>query len=157
MQINATLIGQLISFAIFVWFCMKFIWPLITSTLTKRQKMIADGLAAANRSQQELEAAQLKVLEMVNEAKQQGAQILESAQQRANRVIEEAKERAQEESQRIMAQARADISTEIEAARTKLYNDVVDLAVQGAQKIIGRDINNQDSQRLVLDLIGRTK
>lgn len=157
MQINATLIGQLITFAIFVWFCMKFIWPRITTTLTERQKTIADGLAAAHRSQQELEAAQLKVLEMVNEAKQQGAQILEGAQQRAHRMIEEAKERAQEESQRIMAQTRADISTEIEAARTKLYNDVADLAVQGAQKIIGRNINNQDSQRLVLDLLNEAK
>jgi F-type H+-transporting ATPase subunit b len=157
MQINATLIGQLITFAIFVWFCMKFVWPQILKTLNERQKAIADGLAAADRSQRELEAAQLKVLELINEAKQQGAQILETAQQRAHRMVEEAKERAHEESNRIMAQTRADITTEVEAARTKLYNDVADLAVQGAQKIIGRNINAQDSQRLVLDLLHEVK
>jgi F-type H+-transporting ATPase subunit b len=157
MQINATLIGQLITFAIFVWFCMKFIWPHVLKTLNDRQKSIADGLAAADRSQRELEAAQLKVVELINEAKQQGAQILEGAQQRAHRMIEEAKERSHEESNRIMVQTRADITTEMEAARTKLYNDVADLAVQGAQKIIGRNVNAQDSQRLVLDLLSEHK
>jgi F-type H+-transporting ATPase subunit b len=157
MQINATLIGQLITFAVFVWFCMKFIWPHIMRTLTERQKAISDGLAAANRSQMELEATQLKIAEMINEAKQQGTQILEGAQHRAQRLIEEAKQRAQDEANRILAQARADIATETAAARAKLYDDIADLAVLGAEKIIGRNVNAQDSQRLVLNLLNEAK
>jgi F-type H+-transporting ATPase subunit b len=157
MSINATLFGQMITFAIFVWFCMKFIWPRLMDAIRTRQKAIADGLAAADRSQRELEAAQLRVVEILSEAKHQAGEIVEGAQQRAQRLIEEAKGKARTEADRIIADALVEINQERNIAQQKLYAEVGSLAVLGAERIIERNITAQDSERLINQLISEVQ
>ena len=153
MSINASLIGQMITFLIFVWFCMKFIWPKLMSAIKERQKTIADGLSAADQGQRELEAAELKIVGMLDDAKQQAAGILEGAQQRAHHLMEEAKHRAHEEGDRILEHARAEIDQEANAAKKKLYDEVAALAVMGAEKIVARNINDKDAANLLTELV----
>lgn len=157
MSINASLIGQMITFLIFVWFCMKFIWPRLMDAIKERQKTIADGLSAADQGQRELEAAELKIVAMLNEAKQQAAEILEGAQQRGHNIVEEAKKQAHEEGDRILEHARAEIDHETNAAKKKLYDEVASLAVMGAEKIVTRNIDAKDTDKLLNDLIAEVR
>ena len=157
MSINATLFGQMITFAIFVWFCMKFIWPRLMDAIRTRQKTIADGLAAADRSQRDLEEAQVRVLAMINEAKQQASQIIENTQERSNRMIEEAKAKARVEADQLIAAAHADIEQERMSLKQKLYAEVGSLAMLGAEKIIARTINQQDSDKFIKQLISEVQ
>jgi F-type H+-transporting ATPase subunit b len=157
MSINATILGQMITFAIFVWFCMKFIWPRLITAIKDRQKMIADGLAAADRSQRELEAAQRRVVELLDEAKQQAAEIVDAAHQRSHRVIDEAKVKARQEGDRIVAAAHDEIEQDRNIARQKLYTEIGNLAVLGAEKIIARSIDAQDAEKLINQFIAEVK
>ena len=157
MSINASLIGQMLTFAIFVWFCMKFIWPRLMAAIKERQKTIADGLAAGDKGHRELEAAERKVFEIIDEAKQNAAEILESTQQRAHHIVEEAKIKAREEHARIVEQAQADIEQQTNAAKRQLYVEVSQLAVLGAEKIIMRNVNANDDDKFVDELIAEVK
>jgi F-type H+-transporting ATPase subunit b len=157
MSINASLLGQMLTFAIFVWFCMKFIWPPLMRAIKERQEKIADGLTAADKGHRELEAAELRVVELLDEAKQHAAEILDGAQQRAHRVIDESKVKAREESARIIAQAQADIEQEVHAARQKLYTEISQLALVGAEKLIVRNLNQQDADKIMADLIAEVR
>ncbi|PTQ91066.1 F0F1 ATP synthase subunit B [Agitococcus lubricus] len=141
MNINATLLGQAISFAIFVWFCMKFVWPPLTAALAERQKKIADGLNAASKAQDDLKIAQEQVAQELKAAKDQSAQLIEQANRRANQLVEEAKAQAQAESERIKAQAREQIEQETNRARDALRAQVAALAVAGAEKILQAEVN----------------
>ena len=105
MNLNATIIGQSIAFFVFVWFCMKYVWPPITAILEERQKKIADGLEAADRAQRDLNLAQNKAADELREAKQQGAELIEQANKRANQIVDEAKDKAREEGQRLISGA----------------------------------------------------
>lgn len=149
MSINASLIGQMITFLIFVWFCMKFIWPQMMKAIRERQKTIADGLSAADKGQRELEAAQMKVAEIIDEAKSQAAEIIDGAQQRANHMVEEAKVHAHQEADKVLLQARAEIEQETMAAKQKLYDEVAGLAIKGAEKIVEKQIDEKDAARLL--------
>jgi len=140
MNINATLLGQAISFAIFVWFCMKFVWPPLTAALAERQKKIADGLNAASKAQDDLKAAQDQVAQELKAAKDQAAQLIEQANRRAGQLVEEAKSQAVE-SERIKAQAREQIEQETNRARDQLRAQVAALAVAGAEKILQAEVN----------------
>ena len=133
MNINATLIGQAIAFAVFVWFCMKFVWPPLTAALAERQKKIAEGLNAADKAQRDLESAHAQVAEELKAAKAQSAALIEQANKRATQMVEEAKAAAAAEGQRQIAQARAQIEQEIAAARDSLRSQVAALAVAGAE------------------------
>ena len=157
MSINASLIGQMLTFAIFVWFCMKFIWPRLMNAIKERQKTIADGLAAADKGHRELEAAERKVVELIDEAKQNAAEILESTQQRAHHIIEEAKIKAREEHARIVEQAQADIEQQTNAAKRQLYAEIGQLAVLGAEKIIKRDLDLKDEDTFINELLTEVK
>ena len=141
MNINATLLGQAISFAIFVWFCMKFVWPPLTAALAERQKKIADGLNAATKAQDDLKAAQDQVAQELKAAKDQAAQLIEQANRRAGQLVEEAKSQAVVESERIKAQAREQIEQETNRARDQLRAQVAALAVAGAEKILQAEVN----------------
>ncbi|HNH42972.1 MAG TPA: F0F1 ATP synthase subunit B [Agitococcus sp.] len=141
MNINATLLGQAISFAIFVWFCMKFVWPPLTAALAERQKKIADGLNAASKAQDDLKAAQDQVAQELKAAKDQAAQLIEQANRRAGQLVEEAKSQAVVESERIKAQAREQIEQETNRARDQLRAQVAALAVAGAEKILQAEVN----------------
>ncbi len=142
MNLNATLFGQMITFTIFIWFCMKFVWPYIVKAMEERETKIADGLAAAERGQHDLELAQHRISKQFREAKVKASDIIVQAQQRSNQIIEEAQQRAREEGDRLIAVAHTEIEQERQRAKQKLRRDTVDLAIYGAEKILERDIDD---------------
>ena len=141
MNINATLFGQLIAFFLFWWFCAKFVWPPLVAALAERKAKIADGLAAAERGHHEKELAEQRATELVREAKQQAAEIINQAQKRANEVEEEGKEKGRSEGERMKLAAVAEIEQEANRAREALRAQVVALALEGAEKVLDREIN----------------
>lgn len=141
MNMNATLIGQAITFAIFVWFCMKFVWPPVTAALAERQKKIADGLNAADKAQRDLESAHAQVDEELKVAKTQAAALIDQANKRANQMVEDAKAAAAVEGERQLALARAQIEQEMATARDTLRAQVATLAVAGAEKILEAQVD----------------
>ena len=141
MNINATLIGQSITFFVFVWFCMKFVWPPIMNALAERRKQIADGLAAGERGKHELELASKRAVENLHEAKQKAAEIIAQADKRAAQLVEEAKGVAKLEAERMIAGAQASIAQETVRAKEALRGQVAGLAVAGAEKILRREID----------------
>ncbi|MBI5330342.1 MAG: F0F1 ATP synthase subunit B [Betaproteobacteria bacterium] len=143
MNINMTLIGQSITFFIFVWFCMKFVWPPIVSALETRRKQIADGLAAADRGRHELELAARRASENLHEAKQKAAEIIAQAEKRAIQLVEEAKGAAKEEGDRLIVAAQAEIEQESHRAREALRAEVAALVVAGAGRVLRREVNPQ--------------
>lgn len=136
MEINATIIGQFITFFILIAFTMKYVWPPITRTLVEREKKIAAGLEAAERSKRELEMAEHKAFSIIREAKQQASQIIEQANSHSAHLIEEAKNQAKVESQRIVDLAQGEIDKEVAQAKEALKDQFASLAVAGAEKII---------------------
>ena len=141
MNINMTLIGQSITFFLFVWFCMKFVWPPVVGALEARRKQIADGLAAADRGKHELELAAKRASETLHEAKQKAAEIIAQAEKRAAQVIEESKDTAKVEGDRQIAAAKSEIEQEIHRAREQLRGEVAALVVAGAEKILRREVD----------------
>ena len=141
MNINLTLIGQLLTFVIFVWFTMKYVWTPIMGALEKRRKEIADGLAAAERGQHEQELAKERVKGVLHDAKAQAADIVAQAQRRATEIIDEAKGNARTEGERLLHAAQADIEQETNRAREQLREKVAELAVIGAEKILNKEID----------------
>ena len=141
MNFNATLIGQTITFIVFVWFCMKYIWPPLMAALEERNARISEGLAAAQRGQQDLEDAQVKVSESLNDAKAQAQEIINQAQKRANEIVDEAKDGAREEADKIKLAASADIEQQVTAAREQLRKEVSVIALAGAEQILKREVD----------------
>ncbi|UTH76378.1 F0F1 ATP synthase subunit B [Chromobacterium sp. IIBBL 290-4] len=141
MEFNVTLLGQAISFAILVWFTMKFVWPPLTNMMDERAKRIADGLAAAERGKQDLEAAEKRVADEIRKAKQQATEIVVAAEKRANQIVDEAKDAARTEGARIVADAKSEIDQEVLRAKEALRAQVADLAVAGAEKILRKEID----------------
>ncbi len=139
--INATLFGQAITFTIFVWFCMKFVWPPLIAAIEARQMKIQDGLASAERAAQDLAQAQSQSESQLQDAKQEAATILEQANKRKAQIVEEAKVVAEAEKARIIDQGQAELDAERNRAKEELRKQVSVLAVQGAEKIIGRTID----------------
>lgn len=150
MNINLTLLGQTIGFALFVWFCMKFVWPPLRDALHERQKKIADGLAAAERGEHEEELARQRGEETLREAKAQASEIIDNAQKRANEIVEESKETARTEADRIKQSAQAEIDREVTQAREHLRGQVVAIALSGAEKVLRQEVD-QDTHARVLD------
>ncbi|MBW8189818.1 F0F1 ATP synthase subunit B [Neiella marina] len=141
MSINATLIGQTIAFLIFVWFCMKFVWPPLMAAIEERQKKIADGLADAEKAEKRLELADVKAKDQLKQAKSEASEIVEQANKRKNQIVDEAKVEAQAEREKIIAQAQAEIESERNRAREELRTQVSALAIAGAEKILERSID----------------
>jgi len=152
MAINMTLIGQLIAFAIFTWFCMKFVWPPITNAMDARQKKIAEGLDAAGRAERDLKLAQEKAAEMLRETKQAAAEIIEKANKAGNDIVEEAKQHARNEGDRLIAGAKAEIDLEVNRVKEELRKQVSVLAVAGAERILGATVDAKAHNNLVEQL-----
>lgn len=152
MNINLTLFGQTIAFAIFVWFCMKFVWPPITAAMQARQKKIAEGLDAAGRAQRDLQMAQEKAAQMLRETKEQAAELLDKANKTANAIVEEAKQQARSEGERLLAGAKAEIEVEVNRAKDQLRAQVAALAVAGAEKILESSVDAKAHNDLVAKL-----
>lgn len=153
MNINATLIGQSIAFAVFVWFCMKFVWPPIIKAIEERQKKIADGLNAGERAQKDLEKAQQEIAEQLKEAKQQAAEIIEQSKKRGAKIVEEETQRGHEEREKIVASGHEEVTAERNRVREELRKQVAVLAVSGAKKIIEREIDKDAHSDIVEKLV----
>jgi F-type H+-transporting ATPase subunit b len=148
-NINLTIIGQIIAFSFFVVFCMKYVWPPITAALEERKKKIAEGLDAADRAERDLRAAQEKAAADMQDSKEQSAAIIEQANKRANQIIDEAKGAATAEADRIKNAAQADIEQEVNRAKEDLRAQVAVLAIAGAEKILEASVDKAAHANLV--------
>ena len=155
MNINLTLLGQAISFSIFVWFCMKYVWPPVTAAMRERQQRIADGLAAAEQGAKAQEQAEQQVEALLNDARSQAAEIIATAQKRSNDIVDEARGTARSEGERLMAQARSEIDQELEKAKTELRQQVGSLAITGAARIVGREVDATAHNDVIQELAAK--
>jgi F-type H+-transporting ATPase subunit b len=140
-NINLTLIVQMLVFIVLIWFTMKFVWPMILGPMDERAKKIAAGLAAASKSEQDLAEAEARSKDILREARDRAAQIVDMASKRSNEMVEEAKGTAAGEAQRIVAQAHDEVARETTRAREQLSKEVGRLAVEGASRLLGREID----------------
>lgn len=152
MNINMTLIGQLIAFAGFVLFCMRFVWPPITAAMAERAQKISDGLAAADRASHDLEIAKKQAVEHMADAKKEAAGIIEAANKRAAAVVDEAKSAAVQEAERIKLAALAEIEQERARTQEQLMQQVSTLAIAGAEKILAAEIDASKHAQLLSEL-----
>ncbi|WP_163936388.1 F0F1 ATP synthase subunit B [Paraferrimonas sp. SM1919] len=153
MNINATLIGQTIAFILFVWFCMKHVWPPLMAAIEERQKKIADGLADADRAEQDLKLAQQEATNKLKEAKAQASDIIEQANKRKAQVVEEAKAEAEAERAKIIAQGQAEIEAERNRVKEELRKQVGALVITGAERILERSIDEAAQNDIVEKLV----
>lgn len=149
MNINLTLIIQMIVFALVVWFTMSKVWPLLMTTIEERQRKIAQGLAAADRGEQELQQARDGAEAILREARERGGQIIEQAQHRANDILEQARVSATQEGQRLVASAQQQIGLEASRAREILRREVGEIVVAAASKLLEREIDPGAHQDLI--------
>jgi F-type H+-transporting ATPase subunit b len=151
LDINMTLLGQSIAMLVFVWFCMKFIWPPIMAAIEERQTEIADGLAAAERGQQSLDKAKAEADDVVGDARKQATTILDQAHARANEIVAEGKADGVKERERQLVAATAEIEQEANRAREELRGQVSAIAVASAEKILRREIDSKTHE----DILGK--
>ena len=149
MNINLTLIGQSITFLVFVWFCKAFVWTAIRNAMDEREAQIADGLEAADRAGKDLELAQEKATQRLREAKVEAAGIIDAANKRASQIVEEAKDAAREEGDRLKVAAQAEIAQEANRAKEQLRSQVAVLALAGAEKVLEASIDESKHKELV--------
>jgi len=152
MNFNFTLIGQLLAFILFVWFCMRYVWPPMLQILEEREKEVADGLEAASRGKRELEEANTQRVAIVDEAKKEAADLVGQAGQRANQMVEDAKSQAQEEADRIKTSAKADLEQAAKKAREEIRSEVSALVVAGAEKILGAEIDQEKNAEIIEEI-----
>jgi F-type H+-transporting ATPase subunit b len=152
MNMNLTLVAQAITFAIFIWFSAKFVWPPLLRAIESRQKTIADGLSAAERGRLELEQAAKKSTDSLREGKQQAASMVAAAEKRAAEIVEEAKTAARVEAERIVEAARGQVEQDIQRAREDLREQVATLAVAGAERILRREVDAKAHSELLAGL-----
>ncbi|MEQ8797792.1 MAG: F0F1 ATP synthase subunit B [Salinisphaeraceae bacterium] len=157
MSINATLLGQMIVFGIFVWFTMKYIWPPLMDAMRERQKRISDGLAAAERGARELEEATDKAEATLKEAREQAQEVLSNAQKQANENVERSRDEARAEGERLKQAARDEIDQAVAHAKEELRREVGSLAVVGAERILKREIDAKAHNDIIDDLVAGIK
>jgi F-type H+-transporting ATPase subunit b len=148
---NLTLIGQTIAMIVFVWFCMKFVWPIITGAIEQRQTQIADGLAAAEKGQNSLATAKVEIDKLLAAARDQARGIIEQANSRATSIVEQGKADGESARKAQLEAARAEIEVERNRAREELRGQVARIAVAGASKVLGREIDANAHR----DLLGK--
>ncbi len=153
MNLNATILGQAIAFVLFVWFCMKYVWPPIIKAIEKRQQEIADGLSSAERAKKDLDLAQANATDQLKKAKADAQVIIEQANKRKAQIVDEAKAEAEQERSKILAQAQAEIEAEGKRAREDLRKQVAVLAIAGAEKIIERSVDEAANSDIVDKLV----
>jgi F-type H+-transporting ATPase subunit b len=152
MNLNLTLFAQAVTFTVFIWFTVTFIWPWMLRKIEERQKTIADGLAAAEQGRRSLELSTRQADEAIKEARNRAAEILGQAEKRAAQLIEEAKIAAKEEGSREKAAAKAEIDQEVARARELLREHVAELAVAGAEKILRREVDAKAHAQLLEEI-----
>ena len=156
MNLNATLIGQTITFAIFVWFCVKFVWPPLINAIEERQKGIANALASADEAKKEQADTKALLEQEITQAKLQAQEIVELANKRRNQILEEVKAEAEATKAKIIEQGYAEVEAERKRVQEELRVKVASLAIAGAEKIVGRTVdeaaNNDIIDKLVAEL-----
>ena len=155
MNINLTLLGQMIVFVIFVWFTKKYVWTPIINALDERRSRIADGLAAAEKGQQAQAVGEQKAEELIVQAKSQAAEILSKAEKRGSEIVGEAKDGAKQEGDKILASARGEIDKELNMAKETLRGQVAALSVEGASKILAREVDASVHADMLDDLAAK--
>ena len=153
MNINATLILQSIAMMIFVWFCMKFLWPPLIKAMDERREKIAEGLAASDRAEKELEAAKVTVDQQINAARDKAGEIVDQANQRHSQILDQAKDDATSERKRQVTAAEAEIVQAANQAREELRSSVASLAVLGASQILEKEVDENTHRELLDNLI----
>lgn len=153
MNINLTLFAQALTFAILIWFTVKFVWPPLLSAIETRQKTIADGLADAERARHDLELASKRSADILREAKEKAGEIVASGEKRASEIVEQAKTQAKVEGDRIIAGAKAEVDQEVFRAKEHLRTQVSTIALAGAGKILGREIDAKAHNDLLDKLV----
>lgn len=153
MSINFTLIGQMITFFVFVWFCMRYVWPPIQKALHERQAKIAAGLEASDRGHRELELAQHRATEVLRAAKLEASQLIERANKRSVEILEEAKETARAEGQQILTHAKEEMAQMLQGAKAALQKEFVALVSLGAERILEKEVDAKTHQHYLDDLI----
>ena len=149
MSINATLIGQMITFTLLVWFTMQYIWPPLIEALEERKKKIAEGLAAAEKGQEDIKLAEKKATQYLKEAKAESANIITLAQKRANEVVEESKETARLEGEKMIEAAKSQIEQEIQQAKETLRKEVSSLALKAAEQILQEEVDKAKHKDII--------
>lgn len=149
MNFNLTIIGQSVTFFVFLWFCHKFVWPHIVNAMAERAKKIADGLDAADRANRDLELAQAKATDQLRKAKEEAALIIEQANRRASQIVEEAKAQGRAEGDRQVAAARAEFDQDVMRTKEDLRKQLATLVVAGAEKILEAQVNEQAHSALL--------
>jgi len=149
MNINLTLFTQAAAFALFIWFTVKFVWPPLLRAIENRQKQIADGLAAGEQGRKSLEISSREAEQVVQKARERAAEIVSQAEKRGTQMIEEARAGARVEGEREVAAAKAEIEQEITRAREQLRDQVAQLAVAGAEKILRREVDAKAHAQLL--------
>lgn len=152
MDFNLTLIGQTVAMIVFVWFCMHFIWPPVMKAVEQRRKEIADGIAAGEKGQRELADARHGAEGILQDARQKATQVADMAHKRSNEMVAEAKDHASAEGERIVAAAHTELATSQTKARDALRREVAALAVAGATRVLGREVDAQAHAALLDDL-----
>jgi F-type H+-transporting ATPase subunit b len=152
MNINLTLLMQAVAFAVFIWFCARFIWPYLMRAIEERQKQIADGLAAGEEGRQSLSRAEKRIAEMLTEAKTRASDIVAQGEKLKSDTVELARTDAQAEADRIIAAAKAEIEQEVYRAKEALRSQVAALAVAGAAKILKREVDAKAHADLLSEL-----
>jgi len=150
-DINLTLLGQSFAMLVFVWFCMKYIWPPILNAIEERQQQIADGLAAAEQGEVKLDQARAEADEIVSDARKQATSILDQAHARANEIVADGKSDGVKERERQLTAAKAEIEQEANKAREELRGQVSAIAISSAEKILNREIDGKAHE----DILGK--
>ncbi len=153
MNINMTIIGQIIAMIVFVWFCMKYIWPPLITALDERRAKIAEGLAATDEAAKALDAANLEAEGITTDARSQASEIIDQGNQRGSQILSQAKEEAIAERERQVSAADAEIQQSANHAREALRSSVASLAVMGAEKLIAKEIDAKTHEQLLEKLI----
>lgn len=153
MELGATLVGQTIAFILFVWFCMKYVWPPLIQVIEERQQKIADGLRNAEEAEKELALVKKQVAQQVAEAKKAAQAIVDQANQRKVQMIDEARQEADIERKKIISQGELQIEAERNRAKEELRKHVGMLAMSGAERILERSIENQAQDDIVKKLV----
>lgn len=155
MNITATLIGQMLTFAVLIWFIKSVLWEPMLNMLEDRKKRIADGLAAGERGKHEQELARERAKDSLKESRQKAGEILAKAERRAREIVDESKEAAREEGKRLIVAAQAEIDQELTRAREQLRQQVAGVALQGAEKILKKEINAEAHGKVLDELVAQ--
>lgn len=152
MEINATLLGQAITFAILVLFTMKFVWPPLNNMMEERASRIANGLAAAEKGKQELLDAEVRIAEELRNIQMRATEIMANAEKRADQIVDEAKERALKESNKILADTKTQVEQEFARAKELLRSQVATLAISGAEQILKAEIDSSRHEKILTSI-----